>query len=116
MRQIMTETQNKQFLEAGVAGSAQGGSSSILMGTAGEPGKGSLNRGERVKQMKRILQENEQLLQRIQSRGPTYNVLEWEREHQLKEKQLMGMGRFPYHSTTLPPTVMQEIQKPKALK
>jgi len=72
--------------------------------------RGSLNRDARVKEMKRILHENENLLQRIQARGPTYSVAEWEKEHMLKEKQLASMGRFPYHSTTLPPAIMADLQ------
>ncbi len=86
MRGIMAETQNKQFIEIGQPGCAQGGSQSMLLGGGhgGELARGSLNRDARVKEMKRILMENESLLARIQARGPTYSVAEWEKEHMLK--------------------------------
>ena len=121
MRTIMTETQNPQFIPVGESGSNQGGSQSMLLGSSGaqrdgELNKGSLNRDARIKEMKRILHENENLLHRIQRRGPTYDVAAWEREHMIKEKQLASMGRFQYHSSTLPANVMQELLKPKPLK
>ena len=82
MRTIMSEQQNKQFLDAHVPGSQQGGIGSILLNSAPDGTiKGSLNRGERIREMKRILHENEALLARIQARGPTYNVAEWEADH-----------------------------------
>jgi hypothetical protein len=119
MRTIMAETQNKQFIDIGQPGCQQGGAQSMLLSGAGAAGpgevaRGSLNRDARVKEMRRILHENESLLQRIQARGPTYSVAEWEKEHVLHEKQLQGMGRFPYRSSNLPPSVLAELNKPKA--
>lgn len=103
MRAIMSEQQNKQFVES---------TNSVLE----QGNRGTLNRVERMREMKRILHENEQLLSRIQSRGPTYNVLEWEKDHIQKEKHLSTMGRFPYVSTTLPASIMEELAKPKPIK
>jgi len=67
--------------------------------------KGSLNREARKREMVKIMNENESLLRRIQSRPPNYNVRSWEREHVDKEKLLANIGEFPYRSKTvsLPP-------------
>lgn len=58
--------------------------------------KGSLNREARKRDMVRIMQENEALLRRIQSRPPNYSVRAWEDDYRRQEKLLHNIGQFPY--------------------
>jgi hypothetical protein len=62
--------------------------------------KDSLNRGARQAEMVRIMNENEALLKRIQTRTPVIDTGAMERDHVAKEKLLYNIGHFPYQSAT----------------
>ena len=64
--------------------------------------KESLNRERRKKDMIRIMNENEALLRRIQSRRPVYEVALFEKAHAQKEYLLSRVGKFPYVSDSAP--------------
>jgi hypothetical protein len=106
MRGIMTDTQNKSFADQPPA--------AVMPGEAVP--KGSLNQAARNREMKRILQANESMLGRIQSRAPVYSAEALEREHLEKERRLAGMGRFPYQSATLPAGAMSDLVAKKPIK
>lgn len=60
--------------------------------------KGSLNREFRRRSMIKIMNENEALLRRIQTRPSNYSVKKWENDYSDKEKLLYNISEFPYQS------------------
>jgi len=45
-----------------------------------QPGKKSLNREARKRELMKITQENQNILKRLQDRRPVYNVQKWNQE------------------------------------
>lgn len=60
--------------------------------------KGSLNREFRRRSMIKIMNENEALLRRIQTRPSSYSTKKWENDYADKEKLLYNISEFPYQS------------------
>lgn len=59
-------------------------------------GPRSLNREARKRELMRITQDNQKLLQRIQARQPTYNHLLWEQQREQNEVLCERICRYPY--------------------
>jgi ribosomal protein S16 len=63
----------------------------------------SLNYIARNNEVKRITNANEQLLKRLQNRGPTYNVVEWEHDRKQQIKDIRRICKYnPTISTNRP--------------
>jgi hypothetical protein len=60
----------------------------------------SLNSGLRNKEIIRILQENEAMLKRLQSRQSTYNVWNWELERKEQVKRVKQICMYPPNFST----------------
>lgn len=64
----------------------------------------SLNKAHRQKELRRITNENQAILRRIQKREPVYNHYQWEEERLNNERYLRNIMEFPGGAgdTTLP--------------
>ena len=54
----------------------------------------SLNYIQRNNEVKRIMTENEALLKRLQSRGSTYNISEWEKDRKQQMKDIKRICKY----------------------
>lgn len=59
-------------------------------------GKRSLNREYRKKELMKITQENQRILQRLQEKQPYYNVTRWAKEDQARKAILHNICEYPY--------------------
>ena len=60
------------------------------------PIKKSLNREARKRELMKITQENQRILQRLQDRKPNYNVSMWEREDVSRQRIVNNICEYPY--------------------
>lgn len=58
--------------------------------------KRSLNNGLRKREMLKITQENQLLLKRLQERKPVYDVKQWAKEDQIRQRKVQDMCEYPY--------------------
>jgi hypothetical protein len=58
--------------------------------------KRSLNREARKKELMKITQENQRILQRLQEKKPHYNVTKWAHEDNDRRKLLHNICEYPY--------------------
>ena len=56
--------------------------------------KATLNKGARVNEMKRIMQDNEFMLKRLQDRTSTYNVFAWENDRKQQVRTLRRISKY----------------------
>jgi hypothetical protein len=54
----------------------------------------SLNKVARGQEIKRIMQENEAMLKRLQNRGSVYNVTDWELERRDQVKNIKRICKY----------------------
>lgn len=59
-----------------------------------KPERFSLNKVSQDNEMKRIMQENEALLRRLQSRESNYNVDSWVRDRRKQERQIRKLCKY----------------------
>lgn len=58
--------------------------------------KKSLNIEKRRRELYKITIENQRILQRLQDRKPVYNVTRWDKQDQLRQKNLVNICEYPY--------------------
>ena len=55
-----------------------------------------MNREARKRELMKITQENQNILKRLQDRKPVYNVNQWAKEDQHRQRMVHNLCEFPY--------------------